>query len=204
MVLPSFSAPLSVKDPRVKRRRGLYFSIRPSVGGSRSRARVGCQTKSSDGSRAISGRWTPSLISVLGLRLWVCPLARQLHDDRWGVLPSNTDAAARSFEAVQNSGRRTSLGGSKGLLGAGRSLILALAHRVFWAPPRSARTFPRAVFIVTAPAALGIRSGRRNRECLACSPHTGLHRWLLLTPRSSWPSLSSATSSPSKRLLLWG
>src|SRR5215207_9378131 len=62
----------------------------------------------------------------------------------------------------------------------------------------------RAVFIVTAPAALGIRSGRRNRECLACSPHTGLHRWLLLTPPSSWPSLSSATSSPLRRLLLWG
>src|SRR5215207_2132259 len=97
----SHQNPLSVKDPRVNRGRGLYFSIRPSVGGSRPRARVGCQTKSSDGSRAISGRWTPSLISVLGLRLWVCPLARQLHDDRWGVLPSNTDAAARSFEAVQ-------------------------------------------------------------------------------------------------------
>ena len=97
----SLLAPLSVKEPRVKRGRGLYFSIRPSVGGSRWRARAGCRAQASDGSHATSGRWTPSLISVLGLRLWVCPLARQLHDDRWGVLPSNTDAAARSFEAAQ-------------------------------------------------------------------------------------------------------
>ncbi len=80
---------------------GLYFSIWTSVGGSRSRANVSCGRKASDGSRAINCRWTPSLISVLGLRLWVCPLACRLHDDRWGDLLLNTDAAARSFEAVQ-------------------------------------------------------------------------------------------------------
>ena len=47
---------------------------------------------------APDSKLTPSLISVLGLRLlW----ALRRHDDRWGDLLSNTDAAARSFEAVQ-------------------------------------------------------------------------------------------------------
>jgi hypothetical protein len=97
---PWLISPLSVKDPRVKRGRGLYSSIRP-VGGSRSPTNADCGKKASDDSRAISCRWTPSLISVLGLRLWVCPRTRRLHDDRWGALPPNTDAAARSFEADQ-------------------------------------------------------------------------------------------------------
>ena len=93
-------APLSVKEPRVKRGRGLYFSIQPSVGGSRSPTNAAWGRKAGDGSRAMSCRWTPSLISVLGLRS-LQEEACRLHDDRWGVLASNTNAAARSFEAVQ-------------------------------------------------------------------------------------------------------
>jgi hypothetical protein len=82
---------------------GLYFSIRPSIGGSRSRVNADCKRKTGDDGSHVTGcRRTPSLISVLGLRLWrVCPLTRRLHDDRWGVLPFNTDAAARSFEAAR-------------------------------------------------------------------------------------------------------
>ena len=80
---------------------------------------------------------------------------------------------------LSNSGRRTSLGGSRGLLGAGRSLILALAHRVFWAPPRSARTFPK-----TFPKVFEFLLRKRPSQTL-----------LLLTASSG----SLMASSPSSR-----
>ena len=68
-------------------------------GGARSLANAFRMTKKvGDISRPPSAESTPSLISVLGLRSL---RARRRHDDRWGDLALNIDAAARSFRAVQ-------------------------------------------------------------------------------------------------------
>src|SRR5215204_2790541 len=68
-------------------------------GGARSLANAFRMTKKvGDISRPPSAESTPSLISVLGLRSL---RARRRHDDRWGDLALNIDAAARSFGAVQ-------------------------------------------------------------------------------------------------------
>jgi hypothetical protein len=68
-------------------------------GGARSLANAFRMTKKvGDISRPPSAESTPNLISVLGLRSL---RARRRHDDRWGDLALNIDAAARSFRAVQ-------------------------------------------------------------------------------------------------------
>src|SRR5215207_11443450 len=91
---------LSVKAPRVKRGWGIPTDSSWHLsGGARSLANAFPKTKKVDDVlRAPSAESTPSLISVLGLRSL---RARRLHDDRWGDLALNMDAAAQSFRAVQ-------------------------------------------------------------------------------------------------------
>src|SRR5215204_7015865 len=73
---------------------------------------------------------TPCLISVLGPRSSAC----RLHDDRWGVLALNMDAAARSFSwlpSLETNTLRRLQGtvGSRPLPGSNSSLSLGCAQR---------------------------------------------------------------------------
>jgi hypothetical protein len=72
---------------------GISGGARSLANAFRKRKKVG-----GDGWPTPSTKLTPSLISVLGLRSL---RARRRHDDRWGDLALNMDAAARSFRAVQ-------------------------------------------------------------------------------------------------------
>lgn len=58
-----------------------------------------------------------------------------------GVLFLRTRMRPLVLLRLPGSGRSNPPGGSRGLPGAGRSLMVALAHRMFWALPSSVRTF---------------------------------------------------------------
>jgi hypothetical protein len=96
-------SPLSVQDPRVKRgmrcvllhqalHRRIAFASERRLQEENWRRRFARYRLQADAQPYLGARSAP---------LGVCPLTRRLHDDRWGVLPFNTDAAARSFEAAR-------------------------------------------------------------------------------------------------------
>jgi hypothetical protein len=91
--------PLSEKAPRVKYECGVHLRSQGVLGGSRPLHHRVCGTKKASNGLCVFSEVISSLISVLGLRL--CCACR-LHDDRWGALLLNVDAAARSFLTLSN------------------------------------------------------------------------------------------------------
>jgi hypothetical protein len=69
-----------------------------------------------------------------------------------GVFLPPTQTRPLVLLRLPNSRKITSLGGSGGLPGAGRYPAIFLPHRMFRAPPRSARTFSRASFLRKRPS----------------------------------------------------
>src|SRR5215207_5763493 len=97
------SSPLSEKTPRVKHECGVHLRSQGVLGGSRPLHHRVCGIKKASNGLCVFSEVISSLISVLGLRL--CCACR-LHDDRWGALALNVDAAARSFLTLSNPEQR--------------------------------------------------------------------------------------------------
>src|SRR5215210_1076248 len=97
-----------------------------------------------------------------------------------GVFLPPTQTRPLVLLRLPNSRKRTSLGGSGGLPGAGRYPAIFLPHRMFRAPPRSARTFPRASFLRKRPSQALVLTANGDSFIPEARPLEGVFKRLML------------------------